>query len=136
VRERPRGGVIRRILHRGVSVLLLVVLTVLASVGLWVAMPLGWFWVAGRVEAGTGSLGAAVVLALVGVVGTIVVAVPLLGWLNRKRVEHREAVGLPEASGVALEAVLVVSATVAVIAFGVWFFFFAGAQPFPLGQPS
>jgi hypothetical protein len=129
-------GRVRRIAHRGVSAVLLLVLTILASVGLWVAMPLGWFWVAGRVEAGTGSLGAAVALALVGVVVSIIVAVPLLGWLNRKRLEHREAVGLPEASGVALEAVLVVSATIAVVAFGVWFLFFAGAQPFPLGQPS
>lgn len=126
----------RRILHSIVSTLLLILLTVLASVGLWVAMPLGWFWAAGRVEAGTHSLGAAIALMLVGVVASIVVAVPVLGWINRKRLEHRDAVGLPEASGVALEAVLVVSATIAVVAFGVWFLFFAGAQPFPLGQPS
>jgi hypothetical protein len=32
-----------------------------------------------------------------------------------------------------LEGVLVVSAGVTVVAFGIWFFFFAGTSPLPLG---
>lgn len=126
----------QRALYRSVSALLLAALTLLASVGLWVAMPLGWLWVAGRMQGITSSVGAAIVIALVGVLVSVVLIVSALGWLNRKRLEYRDARGLPEASGVALEAVMVVSALLAAVLFSVWFLFFAGAQPFPINLPS
>ncbi len=126
----------RRAVHTGLSALMLLLIGVLASVGLWVGIPLAWLWIAGRVEGATHSVGAAVVVGLVGVIVSIVVVVPVLGWIERKRFDYRQARGLPEASGIALEAVIVVSAVIAAILFTIWFLFLAGADPFPISLPS
>jgi hypothetical protein len=56
---------------------------------------------------------------------------PLLGLLNRKHMEVRAARGLDTLGQAPLEGVLVVSAGLAVVAFAVWFFFFAGTAPLP-----
>jgi hypothetical protein len=53
----------------------------------------------------------------------------MLGWLNRKHVELREARGLDTHGGTALEAVMTVSVAIAVIAFSIWFFVIAGPGP-------
>jgi hypothetical protein len=65
------------------------------------------------------------------VVVGIFALVPLLGFLNRKHVEVRAARGLDDYGQAPLEGVLVVSAGVALLGFGVWFFFFSGTAPLP-----
>jgi small-conductance mechanosensitive channel len=123
-------------MQAGAGLLLLVTLMFLGSLGLWVAMPVFWLWVGGRVQGSTQSLGAAVAVVLVGVIFSIWVAIPLLSWLNRKSVEAREARGLPERGRTPLESVMIVSATLALLAFGAWFLLLAGAEPVPLGLPK
>jgi heme/copper-type cytochrome/quinol oxidase subunit 2 len=66
---------------------------------------------------------------MVGVVVSIVVIVPALGWLNRKHLELREARGLETHGQTALEAVMTVSVAIAVLAFLVWFFVIEGPGP-------
>jgi small-conductance mechanosensitive channel len=126
----------RRLMQAGSSFLLLLTLMFLGSLGLWVVMPVFWLWVGGRVQGATQSLGAAVAVVLIGVVVSIGVAIPLLSWLNRKSIEARESRGLPERGRTPLESVMIVSATLALIGFGVWFILFAGAEPVPLGLPK
>ena len=113
---------------------LLVSLMVVASLALWVGVPVTWLWVGGRVKGATGSLGAAVAVMFTGAIVSIALFVPLLGWLNHRHNELRAARGAPQS--IALETVLVMTAAVAVVAFGVWFFVFAGANPFPLANPT
>ena len=60
---------------------------------------------------------------------SILLIVPLLGWLNRKHLELREARGLDTHGATALEAVMTVSVAMAVVAFCVWFFLIAGPGP-------
>jgi hypothetical protein len=108
----------------------------LASLVLWVGVPLLWFWIAGRVQGATGSIGAAIAVALVGFVVSVLLFVPLLGWLGRRHAEARAARGLDDLGRAALEGVVVVTASVAVVGFAVWFLFFAGAEPVPLGLPK
>jgi hypothetical protein len=60
----------------------------------------------------------------------------VLSWLNRRHAEARVARGLEDYGRVALEGVLVVSAAIAAVGFAIWFFFFAGAEPIPLGLPK
>lgn len=108
----------------------------LASLVLWVGVPLLWFWIAGRVQGATGSIGAAIAVALVGFVVSVLLFVPLLGWLGRRHAEARAARGLDDLGRAALEGVVVVTAGVAVVGFAVWFLFFAGAEPVPLGLPK
>jgi len=127
--SRPRG--------RGVlSAAALLVLMFAGSLGLWVGVPVLWLWVAGRVQGATGSLGAAVGVALLGVVVSIVVAVPLLHRIARAHNSAREARGLENLGWAPLEGVMVVSAVLALVAFGVWFFLLSGAEPIPVGAPK
>jgi hypothetical protein len=73
---------------------------------------------------------------LVGFVATVLLAVPVLGWLSRRHAEARAARGLDDLGRVALEGVLVVSAAIAVVVFAIWFLFIAGTEPIPLGLPK
>ena len=59
--------------------------------------------------------------------------VAALGWLNRKHQELREARGLDDHGQTALEAVMTVSAGLALVGFGAWFFLFSGSSPLPTG---
>jgi hypothetical protein len=122
--------------RRGASVVLLLALMFLGSLGLWIGIPLAWFWVGGRVQGATHSLGLAVGVVLLGVVVSIVAFVPALGWLNHKHAQARVARGLEDYGSVTLEGVLVVSAVLALVAFGLWFFVLSGAEPIPLGEPK
>jgi hypothetical protein len=107
-----------------------------SSLGLWIGVPLLWLFVAGRVQGATGSLGAAVAVALAGVVVSVLAAVRLLSWLAHRHAAAREARGLEDYGWAPLEGVLVTSTVIAVAVFGVWFFFFSGAEPLPLGLPK
>jgi hypothetical protein len=120
----------------GSSVALLLALMFVGSLGLWVGAPLLWLWIGGKVQGATGSVGAAVGVIMLGFVASVVLAVPALGWLARRHAHAREARGLEDFGRAPLEGVLVVSATIALLAFSVWFFFFAGAEPVPLGLPK
>jgi hypothetical protein len=126
----------RGLARAGSSVALMLVLMFVGSLGLWVGAPLLWLWIGGKVQGATGSVGAAVGVIMLGFVASVVLAVPVLGWLARRHAHAREARGLEDFGRAPLEGVLVVSATIAVLAFAVWFFFFAGAEPVPLGLPK
>jgi hypothetical protein len=118
------------------STAFLFLLMCLASLALWVGTPVLWLWVAGRVQGASGSVGAAMGVAFVGFVTTVLLFVPLLGWLGRRHAEARAARGLDDLGRAALEGVVVVSAALAAVLFAVWFLFFAGAEPVPLGLPK
>lgn len=119
----------RDLLRAGASGLLLVTIMLGAGLVLWVGVPLGWLYVGSRVQVETGSVGAALAVMMVGVVVSILVIVTILGWLNRKHVELREARGLDPSGNTALEAAMTVSVVIAVVAFAVWFFVIEGPGP-------
>jgi uncharacterized membrane protein YbhN (UPF0104 family) len=130
------SGGVRGLVRAGTSTAFLLLLMFIGSLGLWVGAPLVWLWVGGRVQGATGSVGAAIVVVLVGFLVTVFLFVPLLGWLSRRHAEARAARGLDDLGRAALEGVLVVSAAIAAVAFAIWFLFFAGAEPVPLGLPT
>lgn len=113
--------------------MLLLLIMVGGSLVLWVGVPIGWLYVGSQVQAETNSLGAALGVMMIGVVVSILVLVPMLGWLNHKHSELREARGLDDHGHTALEGVMTVSAGLAVTCFVVWFFFFSGSSPLPTG---
>ncbi len=123
----------RETLRVGGSGALLVLIMLGGGVLLWVGVPLGWLYVGSLVQGQTDSLGTALAVMMVGVGVSIAVIVTGLSWLNRKHVELREARGLESQGQTALEAVMTVSAGVAIMAFGLWFFFFSGSSPLPVG---
>ena len=123
----------RNLLRTGGSGILLVAIMLGGGVVMWVGIPLGWLYVGSQVQGSTDSLGTAMMVMMVGVVVSIAVMVALLGWLNRKHAEMRAARGLDDHGATALEGVMTVSAFIAVVGFGVWFFFFSGSSPLPTG---
>jgi hypothetical protein len=128
-------------LGRGVFATLLVVLMAVGSVAMWIVTPIFWLWLVSQFsESSSPSLGL-YMLVLVGTIATIVVLGKLLGFLNRvhgtitgrmaprrdQTVWMRSMRGDRNAQrdhGV-LGTVMAVSVSIALVAMGVWFFFFA-----------
>ena len=108
----------------------LVLLMLAGCLVLWVGIPLGWLWIGSQVQA-SASLGTALLVTMAGIMVSIFALVIVLGWLNRRHAELLERRNrAPVAS--ALEVILVSSAAIAVVGFGIWFFGFAGTSPLPL----
>jgi uncharacterized membrane protein len=126
-----------RDLFAGPASAALVLLMLVGCLFLWIGVPLGWLWIGSQVQ-GSLSLGTALIVTMMGIVVTIIVVVMGLARLNRWHAALRER-REPAADGVrmrpqtsALEVILVSSAGIAVLGFGIWFFGFAGASPIPL----
>lgn len=119
----------------------------LGSVTLWIAIPIGWLWIGSQVQSKSQSPGfGPYFLVLVGIVVSIAAMAWLLARVNRtyKRVAGDDAdvrVRMPWHRSVrgeddsrpprsVLDVVMVISVSVALLVFGVWFFFFAGS-PLP-----
>jgi hypothetical protein len=113
----------------GARALLTAAMMVIGSLVLWVGVPLGWLWIGSQIQAETDSIGTAIGAMLVGVVVSVVLLAMLLVRLNRWNEELRQAAGHPPRETSLLESVLVITAGVAVVAFGVWFFVFTGPGP-------
>ena len=120
---------IREIMAGPASVALVLVMLA-GCLLLWVGIPLGWLWIGSQVQA-SASLGTALMVTMAGILVSIFMLVIALSWLNRRHAELLERRDrAPGAS--ALEVILVSSAAIAIVGFGIWFFGFAGASPLPL----
>ena len=102
------------------------------SLSLWIVVPLACLWVGSRVQAGTGSVGYALLAMMCAATVAFGLLSVALTRLNRIHGEVRVARGLDDGGATALERVLVLSAVVAVLAAVVWFFGFSGSEPLPL----
>jgi hypothetical protein len=123
----------RTVLRTGAGAILVVSIMFIGSIVLWVGTPLAWLWVASQVQGATQSLGTALGVAFIGVLVTVTVLGSLLSRLSEVYRANCVARGLSDPGHVMLEGVLVVSAGLTIVAFGIWFFFFAGASPVPIG---
>jgi hypothetical protein len=123
----------RELLRTGTGALLVVLIMFIGSLGLWVGTPLLWLWVGSQIQGATASLGTALGAMFVGVIVTVALMAILLAKLSDVYRANCRARGLSDPGHVVLEGVLVVSAGVTLVAFVVWFFFFAGSSPVPIG---
>ncbi len=113
--------------------MLVVLIMFIGSLVLWIGTPLLWLWIGSQIQGQTASLGAALGSMFVGVVITIALLAFLLAKLSNVYRENCLARGLNDPGHFVLEGVLVVSAGFTLIAFVIWFFFFAGTSPVPVG---
>lgn len=123
----------RRLLQTGMSGLLVLAIMLLGGLVLWVVIPVGWLYIGSLVQGRTQSLGAALGVIMIGLIVSIALVLPALGWLSHKHAELRIARGLDDLGQTALEAVLTISAGVAAVGFGAWFFLLSGSSPLPTG---
>ena len=121
------------LLRTGTGAVLLLGIMVIGSIVLWAGTPLMWLWIGSQVQGQTQSLGTALAVAFVGVVITVMLLASLLSRLSDGYRINRVNRGGEDPGHVVLEGVLVISAGVAIAAFAVWFLFFAGAAPAPIG---
>jgi UPF0716 family protein affecting phage T7 exclusion len=123
----------RALLRTGTGAVLVLSIMIMGSIVLWVGTPLLWLWVGSQVQGSTQSLGSALAVAFVGVILTVMLLASVLSRLSDVYRGNRMARGGEDPGHVVLEGVLVVSAGVTMAAFAIWFFFFAGAAPAPIG---
>ncbi len=121
----------RNLVRAGESAALMLAIMFVGSLVLWVGVPLAALYVGSQVQAATESIGVALLAMAAMVIGSLVMLVPFLGWLNRKHMEVRVARGRQDLGSAALEGVMVVSAGIALVVFLTWFFLFAGTSPVP-----
>ena len=126
----------RSLLQTGGSALIVLAMMLLGGLALWVGVPLLWLYLGSQIQTATGSLGLAMLAVIVGVLASIVAVVMGLAWLNEHYARLRAARGLDDHGNVALEAILAISAGIAVAVFGAWFFLFSGASPIPINPPE
>jgi hypothetical protein len=123
----------RALLRTTTGAVLVLSIMILGSIVLWVGTPLLWLWVGSQVQGSTQSLGSALAVAFAGVILTVTLLASVLSRLSDIYRGNRIARGGEDPGHVVLEGVLVVSAGVTMAAFAIWFFFFAGAAPAPIG---
>lgn len=103
------------------------------ALALWIGVPLLWLYIGSKVQESTHSVGAALGLMLIGSVTTILLLVPLLGRLNEAYEHLREHRGLENYGQAPLEAVLVISAMIALALLLLYFLVLGeGGSPVPI----
>src|SRR3954454_2191412 len=141
--EPERPSLARTLVTRPIAVLLVLLMAV-GSVVLWIGIPVGWVWVASRtVKTSQPTLGPYLLVLL---------ATPLTMWLwgkllfrlndvyskltgqtseVRTQLPWHKSMRGERGSGrqtTVLDLVMMISVSVALAAFGIWFFFFAGSS--------
>ena len=101
---------------------------------LWAPLPFAWIWVGGRVYALTGSLLADGSVALLGFAASAFLAMRGLAQLDQAWIALRRRAGHSQREG-ALTQVVVVSATLGIAAFLLWYYLFSNAFILPF-MPS
>jgi hypothetical protein len=126
----------RELLRTGAGAVLVLLIMLIGSLVMWIGAPLLWLWLGSQIQGATSSLGASIGAAFLGAVLTIVLVAAILSKLSDVYRANRVARGLDDPGHFVLEVVLVISATVALFGFVIWFFFLAGAEPLPIGIKS
>jgi multisubunit Na+/H+ antiporter MnhB subunit len=106
----------------------------IGSLLMWAPIPLAWIWVGARAYDATGSLVAGGGVALLGFAATVTLAMAALARLDRVWVALRRRAGHDQADG-ALTQVVVVSATLGLLLFLVWYYVLTNAFVIPF-MPS
>jgi hypothetical protein len=107
---------------------LILVVEVLLCLTLWGPQPIAWLWVGGQVQGATGSVEPAIMVAFVGMLGTLFFTLMIVKRLDYAWRIVRRAAGHPQTEG-AVERVFVISAGIAVVLFTFWFLVIAGPGP-------
>lgn len=97
------------------------------GMSMWVGVPLIWLYIGSQIKAEANSLGLAIVVMGIGALATIVGLVKLLGTLNRSWVDEYIELNDRKPQRTPLEPVLVISAILAIAAFGLGILFVGGA---------
>jgi hypothetical protein len=122
-----RGGAGRRRADAVLAAVLLVAETLLC-VSVWGPQPLAWLWVGSQVDYQAGSHMLGIVVAFAGILASLFATLALASRLDRVWRIVRRAAGHEQRDG-ALARIFGTTAVIALVAFGIWFFFIEGPAP-------
>ena len=126
--EEPDPGTpSRRRLDRAIAAFVLVVET-LVCLTLWGPQPVAWLWVGSQVDYHTDSVSLGITVAFAGMIASLMLTLVLLVKLDAIWKVVRRASGIDQREG-ALPRIFMVTAVVAVLAFGFWFLILEGPGP-------
>ena len=129
----PGPGAVRTLLRNTTGAVLLLTIMVTGSIVLWAGTPLLWLWIASQIQGATESMGTSILAGFGGVILTVLAIASVLSRLSDVYCANCRARGLQDPGHSVLETVLIVSAGISIVIFGIWFLFFAGADPAPIG---
>jgi hypothetical protein len=112
----------------------LLVVETIGSLAMWAGIPLAWLWIGGRVYHVTSSLGADLLVAFFGFVGTLFLGLYALRRVDEGWISLRRRAGYAQEEG-ALPQIVVASATLALALFIAWYYLFSHAYVIPF-MPS
>jgi hypothetical protein len=134
---------VRKIVSRPVA-LMLILLMAAGSVAMWVAVPIFWLWLASKLQEGSQPSLGPYLLVIAGIPVSMFIIGKLLARLDRlygivlgsprqQRIQASWQKSMRGERGstrqrTVLDSVMVVSVGLALVAFGVWFFGFAGSS--------
>ncbi len=122
-----RGGDRRRRVDAMLAAVVLGV-EVLLCLSLWGPQPVAWLWVGSQVDFHTGSVSLGIVVAFAGMIASLMLTLALLVRLDAIWKVVRRAGGIDQREG-ALPRIFMVTAILAVLAFGFWFLILEGPGP-------
>jgi hypothetical protein len=124
----------RELFRAGADALLAVAIMFIGSLVLWLGTPFLWLWIGSQIQGSTDSIGLALLVMGAGVLITVLVLANLLSRLSQVHRSMAIARGHEDPGHRMLESVMITTAGIAIVVFGVWFLLFAGASPIPLGM--
>ena len=143
VRDQSEGRSLGRTIAEKPAALLLILLMAVGSISLWLVIPLAWIYLVSRIVKTTQPTLGSYLLILFGVPTSMFIVGKLLYRLNgvyerltgqdpEVQVQlpwHRSMRGerAPQRRTTVLELVMMLSVSLALVVFGIWFFFFAHA---------
>ena len=118
--------------RRAAAVASLAILAVeaLGTLVMWVPIPMAWFWIGSHVFDATGSIMADGIVVLGGFLVTVIAVLKVLARLDVVWIGLRRRAGHDQRDG-ALNQVVIVSATFAIVGFWVWFHIIENAYIIP-----
>jgi hypothetical protein len=144
VKDETDGRSLGRTIAEKPAALLLILLMAVGSISLWLVIPVGWIYAASHIVKTTQPTLGPYVMIIIGVPISMFIVGKLLYRLNgvyerltgqdaEVRVQmpwHRSMRGERDVQRrtTVLELVMIISVSLALFAFGIWFFFFAGSS--------
>lgn len=105
------------------------------SLLMWAPIPLGWMWVGARVYEATGSMASDLGVVLLGFGATVILVMRGLTRIDRAWVRLRQQAGYEQRQG-ALTQVVVMTATLGLLGFALWYYVFSDAYIIPFMPTS
>jgi hypothetical protein len=121
-----RGGR-QRIVDTSFAIAIAVVMVVVAA-ACWGPIPLAWLWICGQINFHTDSVSAAIFIAFLGMILTMLAVLALVKRLDQFWILVRRAAGHDQKTGI-IGPVFGVAAIIGASAFTIWLVFIAGLGP-------